>query len=179
MATPLFDAKLIDRQVTSSLPAGFVVRPLEVTDYEKGFLHALSHLTVVGDISKAAFVDRFSYLRAHNYEYFTIVIEDVHKQRIAAAGTVLVERKFIRNLGLVGHIEDIVTHEDYRGKQFGRYIIEALKSIGKNVGCYKIILDCSEKNVPFYQKCGFEKKEVEMVWYIQGSNKSALPKAKL
>ncbi|KAI9183983.1 Glucosamine-phosphate N-acetyltransferase-like protein [Blastocladiella emersonii ATCC 22665] len=176
MAAPLFDASLIDRAVTSALPAGFVLRPLEVTDYDKGFLHALSHLTVVGDISKAAFVDRFAYLKAHNHEYFTIVIEDLAKQRIAAAGTVFVERKFIRNLGLVGHIEDIVTHEDYRGKQFGRYIIDGLKSIGKNAGAYKIILDCAEKNVKFYEKLQFERKEVEMVWYIKGSNKSLAPK---
>ncbi|KAI9217022.1 acyl-CoA N-acyltransferase [Blastocladiella britannica] len=167
MATPLFNAAFIDKSVTDALPTGFVIRPLEITDYDKGFLQALSHLTVVGDISKAAFVERYSYLKAHAHEYFTIVIEDLAKKRIAAAGTILVERKFIRNLGLVGHIEDIVSHEDYRGKQFGRFIIEALKSIGKNVGCYKIILDCSEKNVPFYQKCGFERKEVEMVLYIK------------
>ncbi|KAJ3366745.1 Glucosamine-phosphate N-acetyltransferase-like protein [Allomyces javanicus] len=171
MATPLFNPDLIDRAVNDHLPAGFLLRPLEITDYDKGFLTALSHLTVVGEIDKAAFVDRFAYLKAHAHEYFTIVIEDLKTQRIAAAGTVLVERKFIRNLGLVGHIEDIVVHENYRGLQFGRYIIDALKSIGKNVGCYKIILDCSEKNVPFYVKCGFERKEVEMVWYI--------PKAKL
>lgn len=33
----------------------------------------------------------------------------------------------------------------------------------KEVGCYKVILDCSEDNVNFYQKCGFTKKEVQMV----------------
>ena len=30
-------------------------------------------------------------------------------------------------------------------------------------GCYKVILDCSEDNVPFYAKCGLTKKEVQMV----------------
>lgn len=29
-----------------------------------------------------------------------------------------------------------------------------------------VILDCSEKNVPFYEKCGFKQKEVEMAWYV-------------
>lgn len=30
-------------------------------------------------------------------------------------------------------------------------------------GCYKVILDCSEDNIAFYQKCGLERKEVQMV----------------
>jgi glucosamine-phosphate N-acetyltransferase len=50
--------------------------------------------------------------------------------------------------------------------KLGYWIIETLKHIGAMAGCYKIILDCSEKNVQFYEKCGFKKKEVEMVWYI-------------
>ncbi|KAL7750774.1 Glucosamine-phosphate N-acetyltransferase-like protein [Sorochytrium milnesiophthora] len=176
LTDPLFPKDFIGASVRSSLPAGFAIRPLSITDYEKGFLNCLSFLTVVGDISKAQFADRFAYVKAHNHEYFIVVIEDIKKQKIAAAGTVMVERKFIRNCGLVGHIEDIVVDETYRGLQFGRYIIDALKSVGEHVGCYKIILDCAEKNVKFYEKCGFEKKEVEMVWYIKGSNKSNEPK---
>ena len=33
----------------------------------------------------------------------------------------------------------------------------------QEAGCYKVILDCSEANVPFYEKCGLERKEVQMV----------------
>ena len=77
---------------------------------------------------------------------------------------------------MVGHIEDIVSHKDYRGQNLGLIIIDTLKHIGKGQGCYKIILDCSEKNVGFYEKCGFTKKEVEMVLYIDENDKS---KAKL
>lgn len=151
------------------LKPGFIVRALEPNDYNKGFLKVLAMLTTVGSMTKIEFMERYNYFKAHNHEYFTIVIEDVEKSVIVAAGTILVERKFIHNCGLVGHIEDIVSHSDYRGLNLGRIIIEALKGIGKAVGCYKIILDCSDKNVAFYQKCGFEKKEYEMVWYIQSS----------
>ena len=31
------------------------------------------------------------------------------------------------------------------------------------MGCYKVILDCAEANVPFYEKCGLTRKEVQMV----------------
>lgn len=49
-----------------------------------------------------------------------MVIEDLKKGRIAAAGTIMIERKFIHEAGLVGHIEDIVSHPNYRGKNMGR-----------------------------------------------------------
>ncbi|OAJ42808.1 hypothetical protein BDEG_26219 [Batrachochytrium dendrobatidis JEL423] len=123
-------------------------------------------LTTVGKMSKGQFMERYSYLKAHNHEYFTIVIEDTVKSLIVGAGTILVERKFVHNNGLVGHIEDIVTRSDYRGMNLGKLVIETLKFIGKKTGCYKIILDCSDKNIPFYVKCGFTQKEYEMVLYI-------------
>ncbi|RKO92480.1 acyl-CoA N-acyltransferase [Blyttiomyces helicus] len=176
MADCLFSPSLISPEVKASLKPGFVVRPLAPSDYEKGFLEALSQLTTVGKLSKADFLDRYNYLKAHNYEYFTIVIEDVPKEKIVAAGTILVERKFVHGNGLVGHIEDIVTSSEYRGMNLGKLIIETLKYIGKQTGCYKIILDCSEKNIPFYVKCGFVHKEFEMVAYIDENDKTPKPK---
>jgi glucosamine-phosphate N-acetyltransferase len=47
--------------------------------------------------------------------------------------------------------------------------MEALKRIGRQLGCYKVILDCSEHNVNFYTRCGFKQKEVQMVAYISGN----------
>lgn len=44
----------------------------------------------------------------------------------------------IHNLGLVGHIEDIVVNMDQQGKKLGLRIIEALDSIAEKVGCYKV-----------------------------------------
>lgn len=91
-----------------------------------------------------------------------------------------------------GHIEDVVVDSTYRGKNFGLKcvglctflfsplcrLIEQLKHISFAKGCYKVILDCSQKvlralvlacsdeqNVPFYEKTGFKVKEVQMVLY--------------
>ena len=51
---------------------------------------------------------------------FVIVIEDILRNHVAAAGTLLLELKFLRGGGLVGHIEDIVTDKSYRGKKLGK-----------------------------------------------------------
>ena len=37
-----------------------------------------------------------------------------------------------------------------------------LKDVADSLGCYKAILDCSEANIPFYEKCGFDKKGIQM-----------------
>ncbi|TPX63711.1 hypothetical protein SpCBS45565_g06419 [Spizellomyces sp. 'palustris'] len=176
---PLFNPVYISQDVQRQLKEGFVIRPLEAGDYERGFLDVLSQLTTVGNMSKGDFMERYAYLKAHNHEYFTIVIEDTKKQTIVGAGTILVERKFVHKNGLVGHIEDIVTHKEYRGLNLGKLVIETLKHIGKMTGCYKIILDCSDKNIPFYQKCGFAHKEFEMVLYIDENDAAKAPKSKL
>ena len=98
--------------------------------------------------------------------YKIIVIEDLRRGKIVGAGSLIVEKKFVRNLGICGHIEDIVVDQTLRGKNLGRRIIDLLKALAQANNCYKVILDCAERNVKFYEKCGFKVKEVEMAWYI-------------
>ena len=98
--------------------------------------------------------------------YKIIVIEDLRKGRIIGAGSVFFEHKFVASIGLCAHIEDIVVDKSYRGKNLGRRIIDLLKAIAQVNGCYKIILDCADYNVPFYVKCGFFQRGNEMAWYV-------------
>lgn len=96
--------------------------------------------------------------------YFILVILDP-SQTIVGTGAVIVERKFIHNMGMVGHIEDIAVAKNQQGKKLGLRIIQALDAVAKNVGCYKAILDCSEANEGFYVKCGFKRAGLEMAHY--------------
>lgn len=41
-------------------------------------------------------------------------------------------------------------------------LVSELKRIAQEKGCYKTILDCTEKNAAFYEKCGFKRKEIQM-----------------
>ncbi|GAA5808704.1 hypothetical protein MFLAVUS_002099 [Mucor flavus] len=150
----LFESDLLSPEVQSLLPPGYTLRALRSNDYERGFLKVLEVLTEVGNHTKQEFDDH------------TITITEDAKDQVVAVGTILVERKFVHKNGLVGHIEDIAVNNNQQGKKLGLRIIQALKFIGAKRGCYKVILDCSEKNVPFYQKCGFTQKEVEMAWYV-------------
>jgi GNAT superfamily N-acetyltransferase len=79
--------------------------------------------------------------------YYILVFEHVPSKRIIATATLLVERKFLRNAGLVGHIEDVAVDPEQRGKNLGKRVIVALTEIAEKVGCYKTILDCNEGNI--------------------------------
>ena len=105
--------------------------------------------------------------------YFLIVLCD-WEGRIVGTGTLLKERKFIHNLGCVGHIEDIAVLEDQQGKRLGLYILQALGYIAEKVGCYKQILDCSAKNEGFYVKCGFKRVGYEPAHYHDVDAKPAV-----
>ena len=36
-------------------------------------------------------------------------------------------------------------------------LIAQLLAVSRSAGCYKVILDCDDQNVPFYEKLGFKK----------------------
>jgi len=66
-------------------------------------------LTQVGPVEKSDFEAQYSEMFPFKSDtYKIIVIVDVAKQRVIASGSLIIERKFIRQLGTAGHIEDIV-----------------------------------------------------------------------
>jgi glucosamine-phosphate N-acetyltransferase len=39
--------------------------------------------------------------------------------------------------------------------------------VARKENCYKVILDCSQNNIPFYEKAGFREYEVSMRYDIE------------
>jgi glucosamine-phosphate N-acetyltransferase len=157
----LFQPSLIPSYVHEALPIGYNIRPLCRTDYDRGVLDVLRVLTTVGNISKDQFQMQFDYWYKRNDTYYNIVITN-EVGKVVAVGSVVVERKFIHECGLVGHIEDIAVANTEQGKKLGLRLIHALTDIAKSQGAYKVILDCSEHNVLFYEKCGYSRSGAQM-----------------
>lgn len=95
----------------------------------------------------------------------TYVIE--RNREIIGTATLHVLKKLIHGGSHVGLIEDVCVSEKYSGKGLGKQIIDELIEVAKDKKCYKVILNCSEDNVGFYKKCGFEQKEVQMRFDIK------------
>ncbi|XP_057999612.1 glucosamine 6-phosphate N-acetyltransferase-like [Hevea brasiliensis] len=142
------------------------VRKLEKSDKSKGFIELLQQLTVCDSISEKKFEERFQEINSYGNDHIVCVIEDDQSGKIIATGSVFIERKFIRNCGKVGHIEDVVVDSTARGRQLGKKIIGFLTDHAHSMGCYKVILDCSIENKAFYEKYGFKQKEIQMVKYF-------------
>lgn len=140
------------------------IRKINQYDYKKGYCKLLEQLTSVGNVSYDSFRVQLELINKSMFHNIYVI---EHDNKIIATGTLLIEEKIIHNCSRVGHIEDVVVHKDYRGMKLGKKILEYMINKAKIFDCYKIILDCDEKNVKFYEKCGFEKKCVTMGMYFK------------
>tara|TARA_Y100000389_G_scaffold89478_3_gene85962 strand:+ start:4872 stop:5333 length:462 start_codon:yes stop_codon:yes gene_type:complete len=146
----------------NSAPLLLSFREIEIKDYEQ-IENLLSQLTEVGNIKEIDFALLLIKLRG-NHKIICCEYNDIesNETKIIGIGTLLLEYKIIHNFGIVAHIEDIVVDKTYRSMQVGKQIINYLIQLSKDKNAYKIILNCNEKNIGFYEKCGFYKNEVEM-----------------
>lgn len=141
----------------------FIIREIEQADLEKGFFQTLSNLAMLGRIhddleqAKKILQEIKSYPL---YKIFVAVKND--DTEIIGSITLLIEQKFIHDGGKSGHIEDVVTRKEYEGIGVGSALVSAALAFAREKNCYKVILDCSEKNAPFYEKIGFRRNEISM-----------------
>lgn len=147
---PYIDTIIAFSFKTPFTPSKPQMRPLASTDYHRGHLDVLSVLTHTPDTGAQAWLSQFQSLTQAAYTYYSIVIVSQSTDKIVAVGTVFLERKFLRGLGLVGHIEDIAVDKSQQGKRLGLRIIQALTGISEGRGCYKTILNCNDSNIREY-----------------------------
>ncbi len=140
----------------------FTIRELKEEDLSNGFFETLSNLSEVGKLSNDTIRKREILREIKDKRYRIVVAEDKHNHQIVGSATLLIEQKFIHNGGKAGHIEDVVTRKGYEGKGIGKEILKELIKIAKDNECYKIILDCDEKFIKFYEKIGFKKNSIMM-----------------
>ena len=130
------------------------LRPLEIGDYEKGFFDVLAQLTSVAGTTKEKFIERF---KKNEKNPNVKVLVGEKDGRIVCTGSLLVEEKYIHGCGNYGHIEDIAVDHSIRKTGMGKHIIHTLIDEARKAGCFFLILQCSDENVPFYEKCGLER----------------------
>lgn len=139
------------------------IRHITKDDYKMGHLELYKQLTSINpeNISQTAYEQFVDELNENHMVYVLI-----HNKKIVGSGTILIERKLIRDMSKVAHIEDIVIDESCRGMGFGKLVIDHLIDVAKNKKCYKVILDCAANNQIFYEKCGLVLKGCQMCKYF-------------
>ena len=134
---------------------GLRARPLERSDYGKGYLELLSQLTKVGSYSKSKYEAHFDAMKQMTGCHYIVVIEDTEIAKVVANATLLVEKKFIHGAVNRGRIEDVVVDKDYRKLHLGSFLMELLTVLSSELGCYKVTLDCKPEVEGFYHKFGY------------------------
>ena len=126
-------------------------------------LSCLKQLTIVGNISKEDFWERWNLMNKSGLIKL-LVIRDIGSGggKIIGCGTLVIEPKFIHNMSYLGHIQDVVIDGNYRKKGLGKMLIDQLLKWARDFDCYKVVLDCHENNIEFYEKCGFTRRGAEM-----------------
>ena len=122
----------------------------KIKEIKEQYLLLLSELTIADDIETEFFLKNIKKIFKMGVIIVAYFIESNGDIKIIASGTIVIEPKIIRYGKNVGHIEDIVVIRNMRGQGISTKIISNLKNIAKELNCYKVILNCSEKLKFFY-----------------------------
>lgn len=151
----------------------YIIRNLHDTDYSTNYLQLLGQDFAINS-NTITYTDFAEYVSKLDNSHQVFVIENDNNDtninatnsQIIGSSTIFIETKIIHNFGRVAHIEDVIVHNEYRGHGLGKLLLDKCIEIAKQEGCYKIILDCSDNNCKFYEKCGFMKKGNQMALYF-------------
>ena len=138
----------------------FSVRELEEKDLENGFLEIINSFRPIGNLKNERIKEILKEIKGNTNHKIFVAVND--ESKIVGTTTLFIEQKFYHEGGLAAHIEDVVTHEDFRKMGVGSALLKQAIEAAKSAGCYKVILDCSEENSTFYERVGFKKHGVEM-----------------
>jgi glucosamine-phosphate N-acetyltransferase len=134
--------------VESTLP--LTISEMTGPDLTNGLLETLASLAEVG-LTAAEADDVFR--NRLRMGALTFVARAGH--RVVGTVSLLLEQKFIHGGRYVGHIEDVAVHRDYQQQGVGSALVRHATEEARRHGCYKVILNCYERLVPFYERLGY------------------------
>ncbi len=140
----------------------FTIKRLKKKYITPEFFATLEHLSssTVPDTAKGK--KQFKRINKNERHYIYVALDKETKEVIGAT-TVFIEPKFIHDCGQLAHVEDVVVRPGYEGQGIGRALMERAITTAKKEDCYRVLLDCSDTNIPFYEKLGFHKRGNEMI----------------
>ena len=136
-----------------------IIRKIIESDLENGFLESLDNLRQTSNLEQNSVRNILKKILEN--ENHIIHVAELNG-KIVGSTTLLIEQKFIHEGGLVGHIEDVVVNKEFEGHGIGMKLVLSLLGVAKEKKCYKTILNCEDKLLPFYEKIGFKQKSTEM-----------------
>lgn len=129
---------------------GIKIRIFKVSDFSNGFLDVLAEYWPVDNASAIANWKKV----INNQNHIYVAVDD---EKVIGTLTMHLQYKFIRSGGIVAIIEEVIVSEKYRKTNIGKKLVKTAIKRARELGCYKITLQCENDIVGFYEKCGMEK----------------------
>ena len=85
----------------------------------------------------------------------SIIVIAEHEGKIIGSAKLIIDLKLNKYLNAIGHIEDVVVKSSFRKQGIGQQLVNQLVGLARSKNCYKVILQCNDANVPFYEKSNF------------------------
>jgi len=136
-----------------------IIRKIIESDLENGFLESLDNLRQTSNLEHNSIRNILKKILENENHIIHVAELD---GKIVGSTTLLIEQKFIHEGGFVGHIEDVVVNKEFEGQGIGMKLVLSLLDVAKEKKCFKTILNCEDKLIPFYEKIGFKQKSIEM-----------------
>jgi glucosamine-phosphate N-acetyltransferase len=124
---------------------------LQAWDLSRGFLESLVSLSVV-DLTPGEALEVLHARRKAGVRTFVARLPD---GRVVGTVGLVIEQKFIHRGGRVAYLEDVAVHREFQGHGIGTALVEHAVAEARDAGCYKVILSCFEKLIPFYSRLKF------------------------
>ena len=119
----------------------------------------IKYLSVLNDLTNVYNDDdELKFLIRNFKDYVNSLLPNMHiyimmkNNDIIGSGSLVVENKIIHGFGKVGHIEDVVIEKSQQNKGYGKLLLNHLIKKGKEFNCYKVVLNCEDENLGFYEK---------------------------
>ena len=92
---------------------------------------------------------------------YHLLVGEVDSKIVSSVTLVLIEN-LTHNAKPYAVIENVVTHADYRGRNYATDLMSGANDIAAGFGCYKIMLltgSRKDSTIRFYEKCGYNKND--------------------
>jgi glucosamine-phosphate N-acetyltransferase len=137
----------------------------EISDEEHHFNDYFDLMYEFSNYKKDVTYEYFKSYIHENRDKIRILVIYNNENKIIGAGSIFKLEKLHNNP--IGQIEDVIINEKYRGFGVGKKIIKELVKIGiEDFKCYKVILNCLDKNIGFYENCNFNITGVQMKYNL-------------
>lgn len=102
-----------------------------------------------------------------DWVYAVVAVNEASRSQGQVIGFASISFEMKIRGGVIGHVEDVIVDNLWRGTGVGKALISSLQGEGLRRNTYQIFLECSEANVGFYESCGLVRSGVSMSWSLR------------